>query len=68
MSDNLRCYRAIRHALTQCYLGEPSGQMARHLSTLARGPQLLHIRAVKGFPRLHPHGHAGPNASCEFHL
>ena len=35
MSDNLRCYRAIRHALTQCYPGEPSGQMARHLNTLA---------------------------------
>jgi len=42
MSDNLRRYRAIRQALTQCYLGEPSGQMARHLNTLACGPQLLH--------------------------
>jgi hypothetical protein len=35
MSDNLRRYRAIRQALTQCYPGEPSGQMARHLNTLA---------------------------------
>lgn len=35
MSDNLRRYRAIRQALKQCYPGEPSGQMARHLTTLA---------------------------------
>jgi Transposase DDE domain len=35
MSDNLRRYRAIRQALTQCYPGAPSGQMARHLNTLA---------------------------------
>ena len=35
MSDNLRRYRAIRNALTQCYPDEPSGQMARHLNTLA---------------------------------
>jgi len=35
MSDNLRRYRAIRQALTQCYPGEPSGQMARHVTTLA---------------------------------
>jgi hypothetical protein len=35
MSDNLRRYRAIRQALTQCYPGEPSSQMARHLTTLA---------------------------------
>ena len=35
MSDNLRRYRAIRQALTQCYPSEPSGQMARHLNTLA---------------------------------
>jgi hypothetical protein len=35
MSDNLRRYRAIRQALKQCYPGEPRGQMARHLNTLA---------------------------------
>jgi len=27
MSDNLRRYRAIRQALTQCYPGEPSGMV-----------------------------------------
>jgi hypothetical protein len=35
MSDNLRRYRAIRRALTQCYPGEMSGRMAQHLTTLA---------------------------------
>jgi hypothetical protein len=35
MSDNLRRYRAIREALTQWYPGQPSGRVARHLSTLA---------------------------------
>jgi DDE family transposase len=35
MSDNLRRYRAIRRALTQCYPGEISGRMAQHLTTLA---------------------------------
>ena len=35
MSDNLRRYRAIREALTQCYPGEMSGRMAQHLTTLA---------------------------------
>jgi hypothetical protein len=35
MSDNLRRYRAIRQALKQGYPGEPGGQMARHLNTLA---------------------------------
>ena len=35
MSDNLRRYRAIRRALTQCYPGELSGRMAQHLTTLA---------------------------------
>ena len=35
MSDNLQRYRAIRQALKQGYPGEPSGQMARHLTTLA---------------------------------
>src|SRR5437867_10238782 len=35
MSDNLRRYRAIRDALTQCYPGQPSGTVSRHLNTLA---------------------------------
>jgi hypothetical protein len=35
MSDNLRRYRAIRRALTQCYPGEMSGRMAQHLTPLA---------------------------------
>ena len=35
MSDNLRRYRAIHRALTQCYPGEMSGRMAQHLTTLA---------------------------------
>ena len=35
MSDNLRRYRVIREALTQCYPGEPTGTLARHLTTLA---------------------------------
>src|SRR5438093_280269 len=35
MSDNFRRYLAILEALTQCYPGQPSGTVARHLSTLA---------------------------------
>jgi Transposase DDE domain len=35
MSDNLRRYRAIRDALTQWYPGQPTGPVARHLTTLA---------------------------------
>ena len=35
MSDNLRRYRAIRDALTQGYPGEPKGNRARHVTTLA---------------------------------
>src|SRR5438309_6999718 len=35
MSDNLRRYRAIRHALAQCYPTSPQGNFARHLNTLA---------------------------------
>src|SRR5712691_9379595 len=35
MSDNLRRYRAIRDALTQQYPGQPTGTVARHLTTLA---------------------------------
>src|SRR4030095_4074904 len=35
MSDNLRRYRAIRHALAQCYPTSSLGNFARHLNTLA---------------------------------
>ena len=35
MSDNLHRYRAIRDALTQWYPGQPTGTVARHLTTLA---------------------------------
>jgi hypothetical protein len=35
MSDNLRRYRAIRDALIQWYPGQPTGAVARHLTTLA---------------------------------
>ena len=35
MSDNLRRYRAICHALTQAYPTPPTGHCARHLHTLA---------------------------------
>src|SRR5215475_11656235 len=54
MSDNLRRYRAIREALTQCYPSQPSGLVARHLITLAalisgivgsKSTQLPHIAA-----------------------
>ena len=54
MSDNLRRYRAIRDALTQCYPGQPSGTVTRHLITLAalisgivgsKSTQLPHIAA-----------------------
>src|ERR1700675_2506662 len=35
MSDNLRPYHAIRNALTQGYPVQPTGNLARHLNTLA---------------------------------
>src|SRR5262249_52828076 len=35
MRDNLRRYRAIRHALVQCYPTSCQGNVARHLNTLA---------------------------------
>ncbi len=35
MSDNRRRYHAIRQALKQCYPGEPKGNQARHVNTLA---------------------------------
>src|SRR5262245_3890793 len=35
MSDNLRRYRAIRAALIQGYPGQPTGTVARHVTTLA---------------------------------
>ena len=35
MRDNLRRYRAIRDAFTQWYPGQPTGTVARHVTTLA---------------------------------
>jgi hypothetical protein len=35
MSDNLRRYRAICHALKQAYPTPPTGHFARHVQTLA---------------------------------
>jgi hypothetical protein len=35
MRDNLRRYRAIRDAVTQGYPGQPTGTVARHVTTLA---------------------------------
>ena len=35
MNDNLRRYRAIRDALIQWYPGQPTGTVARHMTTLA---------------------------------
>src|SRR3989440_11278062 len=35
MSDNLRRYHAIRNALTQASPTQPTGNLARHLNTLA---------------------------------
>jgi hypothetical protein len=54
MSDNLRRYRAIRHALAPCYPTPSLGNFARHLNTLAalisgivgsKSTQLPHIAA-----------------------
>src|SRR5712692_5453132 len=54
MSDNLRRYRAIRNALMQAYPAQPTGNLARHLHTLAalisgivgsKSTQLPHIAA-----------------------
>ena len=54
MSDNLRRYRAIRDALTHAYPTPPTGNLARHLNTLAalisgivgsKSTQLPHIAA-----------------------
>ena len=35
MSDNRRRYRAVREELKKLYPGEPKGNLARHLNTLA---------------------------------
>src|SRR3977135_4286220 len=54
MSDNLRRYRAIRNALMHAYPAQPTGNLARHLHTLAalisgivgsKSTQLPHIAA-----------------------
>ena len=52
MSDNLRRYSAIKRAIKQLYPGEPTGQQARHLNTLAGmisgivGSQRVNLPAV----------------------
>ena len=54
MSDNLRRYHAIRHALVHAYPAPPTGNLARHRNTLAalisgivgsKSTQLPHIAA-----------------------
>src|SRR5438876_938999 len=56
MRDNLRRYHAIRNALTQAYPAQPTGNLARHLNTLAalisgivdsKSTQLPHIALVE---------------------
>ena len=52
MSDNLRRYCAIHSALVQLYPAEPSGNLARHLATLAAlicgiiGSKKTHLPAI----------------------
>ena len=47
MSDNLRRYRAIHDALRQGYPGEPSGNRARLLTTLATSVSFQNVRITK---------------------
>ena len=51
MSDNLRRYRAIRHALAQCSPTPSLGTFARHLNTLAA--LISGIVGSKSTPRPH---------------
>jgi len=52
MSDNRRRYRAIRKSLKELYPGEPKGNLARHLNTLAAmisgivGSKSVHLPAI----------------------
>ena len=54
MSDNRRRYRSIRNALLQLHPGEPKGNVARHLNTLAAfisgivGSKSTNLPAVAG--------------------
>ena len=54
MSDNLRRYRAIHKALMQMHPGNPTGNQARHLQTLAGlisgivGSRQVNLPAVAG--------------------
>ena len=50
MSDNRRTYRAIKSALRQLYPGEPQGNSARHLETLARCLE-MYFAMVNGIVR-----------------
>src|SRR6266850_2077602 len=65
MSDNLRRYRAICHALMQAYPTSPTGHFARHLQTLAalmsgivggKSTQLPHIAVVELMREMIPEG------------
>src|SRR6266850_1032508 len=65
MSDNLRRYRAICHALMQAYPTSPTGHFARHLQTLAalmsgivggKSTQLPHIAVVELIREVIPEG------------
>lgn len=54
MSDNLRRFRAVREALKRLYPGEPQGNLARHLNTLAAlisgivGSKRTNLTAIAG--------------------
>ena len=77
MSDNLRRYCAIHSALLQLYPSEPTGNLARHLKTLAAlvcgivGSKKCHLPAVadkapdgrKRESRTAGSARAGPSAS-----
>ena len=54
MSDNLRRYRAIRDALTQGYGGKPTGNVARHLHTLAALMSGIVARKSTQLPKIAP--------------
>ena len=55
MSDNLRRYRAIRDAFIQGYPGQPTGMVARHLTTLAALISGIVGRQSTQLPKVAPH-------------
>lgn len=60
MRDNLRQYRAIRDALTQGYPGEPTGRVARHLTTLAALISGIVASTSTQLPKVAAHAPNGP--------